>query len=54
MDPSKKILKIYATKKQGVFVKNLSSEYCDNYQDVLKLLDAGKKMRIVASTKMNS
>lgn len=54
LDPSEKKLKVYATKKQGVFVKNLQTVLCESYDDILQLLKDGKKLRIVASTKMNA
>ncbi len=51
-DDGKK-LKIYATKKQGIFVKNLNKIYCGDFAQVEKLLNDGKKMRVVGSTQMN-
>lgn len=48
-----KQLKIYQTKKQGIFVKGLEKVYCGNFGEVEKLLADGKKMRVVGSTLMN-
>lgn len=48
-----KSLKIYATKKQGIYVKNLEKIYCGDFAQVEKLLSEGKKMRVVGSTQMN-
>ena len=53
LDPSEKTLKIYSTNKTGVTIKNLSTAYSESYQDILNLLEDGKKLRIVASTNMN-
>jgi len=53
-DPSEKILKTYAAAGTGVFVKNLAIIPCDNYDEIIKLLADGKKLRIVAATKMNA
>lgn len=35
-------------------MKNLAIIPCDNYDEILKLLSEGKKLRIVAATKMNA
>jgi len=53
-DPAEKILKTYNSSGTGVFVKNLSIIPCDNYNEIIKLLAEGKKLRIVAATKMNA
>jgi len=53
-DPAEKILKTYNSAGTGVFVKNLSIIPCDNYNEIIKLLAEGKKLRIVAATKMNA
>ena len=53
-DPSEKQLKTYNSAGSGVFVKNLAIIPCDNYDEILKLLAEGKKLRIVAATKMNA
>ena len=35
-------------------MKNLSIIPCDSYNEIIKLLGEGKKLRIVAATKMNA
>ena len=54
LDPRDKTLKVFASSKTGVVVKNLANILCDSYDEVLNLLKEGKKMRVVAATKMNS
>jgi hypothetical protein len=54
LNPKPKPLKIYATKQNGVFVKGLETAYAESYEDILKLLASGKKLRIVGATKMNA
>ena len=52
LDPTKKNLKIFST-NDGVMVKNLSRVFCENLDDVMNLLNEGKKIRIVGSHAMN-
>jgi len=53
LDPRKKQLKIFST-SEGVIVQNLSKVYCESLEDVMKLLQEGKKIRVVGSHAMNS
>lgn len=53
LDPCDKKLKIYASKKTGIYIKNLSDSYVESFDDILKLLDEGKKVRMVSATNMN-
>ena len=38
---------------KGILVKNLSKVFCESFKDILKLLEDGKKMRVVGATQMN-
>lgn len=52
LDPSKKNLKIFSS-TEGVMVQNLSRVLCENLNDVMSLLQEGKKIRVVGSHAMN-
>ena len=52
LDSKEKELKIFAT-KNGIIVKNLSKVFWESFEDILKLLEDGKKMRVVGATWMN-
>ena len=52
LDCTEKELKIFQL-NNTVFVKNLSRIFCDDFGDISKLLDDGKKMRVVGATSMN-
>lgn len=46
-------LKIRETPQGGVYIEDLTAEYCSEPEDILALIEAGTANRIVASTDMN-
>lgn len=53
LDPGDKALKIYSQKDNSIFVKGLAKIFAKDYKSMQKLLDNGKKLRVVGSTNMN-
>ena len=45
-------MNIYST-SEGVVVLNLSKVLCENFEDIMKLVSEGKKIRVVGSHNMN-
>ena len=51
---STKQLNIREDKNKGVYIENLTEEYVESEEDVLKIMENGNGMRAVSSTNMNS
>lgn len=47
-------LKVRQDKTKGVFVENLTSENCQSYEEIARVLEIGNKHRTVAATSMNA